>query len=126
MRQFATALMQFPPVSALTDEAGKKRFHQAAKQYLKALAKELGLPATSYSIRSNPAGPAIAGEVVLHGEWLYVSIGGLAVFGPGVLFRRCRNRQDYVGGTNQWRRFASLADLVNTAAWIRRNVQPKA
>ena len=119
---FGAALMAAPPVAALVtaDETDKLAFHRAARAYLKALAKELGLPATSYSIRSNLAGPAVTGEVVLHGEWLYVRIGDAAANGLGVLFRRCQGRQDYTGGINQWRRLADLADLPSTARWVRR------
>ena len=73
-----------------------------------------------YDLRSNQAGIAVSGEIILHSDHLYVQVSQLAMgHRSGVLFRNCKGRKDYVGGPNN---FASL-DLLNRpdelAHWIR-------
>ncbi|MCZ7861858.1 hypothetical protein O9X98_10765 [Agrobacterium salinitolerans] len=43
----------------------KERFHSVAKRQLKALAKDLGLAAGSFEIRSSMGGGAVSGEISL-------------------------------------------------------------
>lgn len=90
--------------SVAYDAEAKRLFHSRAKSQLRRIATALGLEPGSYDLRSNQAGIAVSGEIILH---------------SGVLFRTCKGRKDYVGGPNN---FASL-DLLNRpdelAYWIR-------
>jgi len=78
-------------------EVEKKAFHGQAKRMLTEINRELDLNA---DIRANLAGPASLGEVTLHGEFVYVTLGGLHP--DRALIRSCRGKQDYCGGTNQY------------------------
>lgn len=118
-------LMAHPPVSAFEDEKGKPEFHRAAARYLRHLAKLLRLPGDSYAVRSNKAGPAVSGEVVLHGEWIYMYICGSCVSGPGALVRACRGQKDYHGGPNNWLRWDQLKDVDAVATFINRFRSPE-
>lgn len=105
------------------DEPAKKLFHRDGRKALKRLADALKLPQGQYDLRSNMAGPAVSGEVTLHGAEVCVqlSLGGM---GPGreVMFRKVAGRKDYVGERNH---FASILDLMapdTLAARIRREL----
>lgn len=89
----------------------KDALHKAGRTFLHKLAKEAGLPAGSYDIRSNRGGIAVSGEVTLHADHLYVQLSemGVGYEGLDVLYRSCKTRQDYVGGRNH---FASLRELA--------------
>ena len=79
---------------------GKEAFHRKYKSKLRAIAKALGLTVGTFDVRSNKGGPAVLGEVVLHSDTLYVSVGGLDA--TRVMFRGCKGRKDYTGGVNRW------------------------
>lgn len=81
------------------NEGGKAAFKKEATRLLRRLAKDLELPKGSYSVRFNKAGPAVSGDAVLHGEDIYVCLGG--TFNVGML-RSCKGRKDYTGGVNRW------------------------
>lgn len=91
------------------DTDRKQQFHNHARRQLRKLATYLGFLAGDYDLRSNRAGIAVSGEIILHADRLYVQVsqpfGG---FDTGVMFRTCEGRKDYVGGPNN---FASL-DLL--------------
>ena len=98
----------------------KRLFHSRARSQLRRLATALGLEPGSYDLRSNQAGIAVSGEITLHSDHLYVQVSQSAMgYHSGILFRTCKGRKDFVGGTNN---FASL-DLLNRpgelAHWIR-------
>lgn len=95
------------------DADAKKLFHSEARRALRNLADALGYDKDDYEIRSNMAGPAVSGEVTLHSDEVYVqaSCDGRE---RGVLYRRCRDRRDYLGLRNN---FASLGELTNPAAF---------
>jgi hypothetical protein len=79
------------------DEDAKRRFHNAARRQLRRLASALAL--NPFDLRSNKAGIAIAGDVTLHGERLYVQVSQTALSDVhGVRFRTCNGRRDFVGG----------------------------
>lgn len=78
--------------------ANKELFHRTGKRFLKALAKRIG--ATEFEVRSNKAGPAVSGEVILHTPHVYVQLGSRIV--EPVMYRSCRGMKDYTGGQNQW------------------------
>lgn len=110
------------------DPAVKIRWHSQARAKLRALANALGLDAGTYDLRSHPGGIAVSGEIILHGEHIYVQVnqpfGGYGNPNSGVLFRRCKGRRDYEGRRNN---FAPL-DLLNEpeplAALIERELGP--
>ena len=78
----------------------KDEFHRKYKRKLRAIAIALGLTPGSFDVRSNKGGPAVLGEVILHTDTLYVSVGGLDA--TRVMFRACKGRKDYYGGVNRW------------------------
>lgn len=106
--------------SVAYDAEAKRLFHGRAKSQLRRIATALGLEPGSYDLRSNQAGIAVSGEITLHSDHLYVQVSQSAMgYHSGILFRTCKGRKDFVGGTNN---FASL-DLLNRpgelAHWIR-------
>ncbi|TAJ74142.1 MAG: hypothetical protein EPO45_17235 [Sphingobium sp.] len=105
------------------DEPAKKLFHREGRKALKRLAGALKLPQGEYDLRSIMAGPAVSGEVILHGAEVYVQL-SLGAMGPGrgVMFRKVAGRKDYSGERNH---FASVQDLMSPdtlAARIRREL----
>jgi hypothetical protein len=92
------------------DAPAKRLFHTEGRVALRRLAEALGLEEGRFDIRSNKAGPAVSGEITLHGETLWVQL-SLGPFGPDreVCFRRVRGRDDHIGDRNHW---ASVRDLV--------------
>lgn len=103
------------------DEKQKLAFHRAARAALKRLADELGLPADSYDLRSNKAGIAVAGEVTLHGEAIYVQVSqSMMGSDKSVLIRTCNGRKDYTGGTNHFAPLSALDDPKALAAVVLR------
>jgi len=92
-------------------DARKKAFHREGAKFLRAIAQALNLPDDRFDVRSNKGGPAVSGEVTLHGESLYVQLSD-SLGGPGVsvLFRSCKGRKDYTGGPNNHTGMKRLAD----------------
>ena len=97
----------------------KLSWHLEAQDRLKRLAKELGLSDRTYDIRSNMGGPAVSGEVTLHGEDIYVQV-SQSSGGPrmGILFRTCESRKDYSGGTNYFGHIFELEDIASLAGRV--------
>lgn len=99
-------------INAYTDAGASKKdcLHREGKKFLKAIVKELGIPAGTFDIRSNMGGVAVSGEVTLHSERLYVQLsetfGGSK--GVSIMFRTVKGLTDYTGGGNN---FASVNDL---------------
>lgn len=92
------------------DSDAKAVFHKLGRKAMTRLAKALGLQRDEFQVRSNMAGVACSGEIILHAAYLYIQF-DLGCMGPGheVMFRSCEGRKDYVGGRNH---FASVADLI--------------
>ena len=88
----------------------KLKYHALGKRVLKAVAQEMGLQSGTYDIRSNLGGTAVRGEVTLHGEHIYIQLCE-PMNGLEVLYRSCKGRKDYSGGSNNWMRFDDLLDL---------------
>lgn len=88
----------------------KLKYHQLGKRVLKVIAAELGLQSGTFDIRSNLGGTAVAGEVTLHGEHIYIQFCE-PMNGLEVLYRSCKSRKDYSGGANHWMRYDDLLDL---------------
>ncbi len=98
------------------DEGAKRLFHAEARKALRRLADALQLEPRSYDIRVCAGGPAVSGEVILHGEQFYVQV-ALSGHGSGeILFRRVRDRQDYCGERNHWAGIRELLDADRFAA----------
>lgn len=98
------------------DEDAKRTFHAEGRKALRRLADSLQLEPGSFDIRVCAGGPAVSGEVILHGEQVYVQV-SLSGFGPGdILFRRCRGRTDYCGERNHWAGIRELQDPDRFAA----------
>lgn len=92
--------------------AAKATLHSSGRAFLKHVANELGLAAGDYDIRSNKGGIAVSGEVTLHAEHLYVQLSESFVGNDKVtvMYRTCKDRKDYGGGTNNWTSVDKLAD----------------
>lgn len=101
------------------DPEAKRAFHREARSALRIAARHLGLDPGEYDLRSNMAGQAISGDVVLHAEAIYILV-SIPSFGPGreVMFRRCQDRGDYRGLANNFCDIAVLADPVRFAALV--------
>ena len=91
---------------------------------MRRLAEALGLEAESYSVRSNKGGPAVSGEITLHGDQVYVqlSLGGLGQ-DREVLYRRVSGRTDYCGQRNHFASITLLLSPDRFAAQLRRDLQ---
>ena len=95
--------------------AAKRQWLSTARSIAKALAAQLSLPAGSFNIRTNKGGDAVPGEVILHGENLYVCIGTSMPGGELIGFARsCKGRKDYTGGVNRW-----LSSRMTWDTWLK-------
>jgi hypothetical protein len=107
------------------DAASKRRFHANGRARLRKLADALGLDPGTYAIRSNQGGIAVSGEVILHGEHVYVHVSQPYSSGDtGVLYRRCNGREDYTGARNHFASLAALNSIEALAAVIERDLGP--
>lgn len=98
------------------DADAKKLFHSEARRSLRSLADALGYEKQQFDIRSNSAGPAVSGEVILHSDELYVQVSCNGT-GNDVMYRRCRDRRDFTGQRNQ---HAAMRDLAHPGTLARR------
>jgi hypothetical protein len=105
------------------DEAAKALFHADGRRALRRLADALGLAEADYEIRSNKGGVAVSGEITLHGEAVWVSL-GLGALGADheVCFRGVRGRRDHHGDRNHWASIRELLAPDRFAARIRREL----
>jgi hypothetical protein len=102
------------------DGEQKKEFHRQARIALRALAKELRFPETSYDLRSNRAGIAVSGEVILHGETIYIQVCQPATGADsGILIRTCEGRRDFEGGRNHLAPLSLLDRPARLAEYVR-------
>lgn len=93
------ALMAAAPNSA----AAKRRWINAARLACNSVAEDLGLEPGTFEVRTCEGGIAVPGEVILHGESLYLCIGTSMPGGELVGYARsCKGRKDYTGGVNRW------------------------
>ncbi len=106
------------------DEAAKRTFHQEGRAALRRLADALGLDADTFEVRSNKGGPAVSGEVTLHGDEVYVqlSLGGLG-HDREVLYRRVSGRKDYCGERNHFASVTALLAPDRFAEQLRRDLR---
>nr|CCD32223.1 Conserved hypothetical protein [Methylocystis sp. SC2] len=102
------------------DGAHKKLFHAKGRAALQALAKELRLPRDSFTIRTCEGCVAVSGEIILHGERIYIQI-SKPVTGAdsGVLIRSCNGRRDYEDGRNHFAPLSLLDEPAALAGYVR-------
>jgi len=95
----------------------KDTFHRAGRIQLRKLAKLMGLSEKQYEVRSCMGGPAVAGEVILHTDKFYLQIfeSSLGNDGVRIIYRDCKGRTDYSGGTNRYEKINNLltSDFVS-------------
>lgn len=123
------ALRRFPALQVLAirgvayDEPAKARFHADGRAAMRRLADALGLDPSRYDIRSNRAGPAVSGEITLHGEELWVQL-SLGAMGPDneVCYRRVRDRHDHCGERNHWASLRALLAPDRFAVTLRKDL----
>lgn len=103
------------------DSVNKAAFHRSAMLWLRKVAKSLNLPADSYVIRSNKGGPAVSGEVTLHGDHIYLQMleSCIGSGGLSIMFRTCKGRRDYCGGRNHFITMQALTDPRTCRNWLR-------
>ena len=96
------------------DADAKATFHAEGRKAIKRLAAALGLARGSHQVRFCQGGIAVAGEIILHSDQIYVQLSiGLMGRGHDVMFRRVEGRNDYTGGPNHW---ASIDELLDGPA----------
>ena len=88
----------------------KDQFHRTAKAQLKKVAEAMGLTPDQYDLRSNKGGIAVSGEVTLHTDSVYVQVGQFFHTPLNVLYRTCKGRKDYSGGSNHYCTADALED----------------
>jgi hypothetical protein len=73
----------------------KERFHSVAKRQFKALARDLGLAAGSFEIRSNAGGGAVSGEICLqHNDFRIEASNPGSKQDRGLRMHTCANREN--------------------------------
>ena len=102
----------------------KLKYHSLGKRVLRAIAKELGFQSGTYEVRSNLGGTAVAGEVTLHGEHIYIQFCE-PMSGLEVLYRSCKGQKDYMGGGNHWMRYEDLYDLPKACEKFKQIMEEK-
>jgi len=103
--------------------ADKERFHRYAARRARAVAKRLGLEPGTFDVRTNRGGPAVMDEAILHGERVYIQLDDGGSMGPdrgGVMYRICKGRKDYVGGTNHFLPVDAIDDPDRIAESVRK------
>lgn len=96
----------------------KAAFHREGKNFLKEVAKAMGLPANSYEIKNDKGGVAVLGDVYITGDTIWVEVcDALWTQGMAGIWRDCKGRGRY--GGNNWFRKSELASPATLAAFIR-------
>lgn len=91
----------------------KEEFIKLSKAYLRMISKELGLSKGEFEIRVNRGGAAVSGEITLHSDTLYVQFSQSCLGTDfGFMYRSCKGRKDYTGGTNRWMKWDKLTDIA--------------
>lgn len=116
------AIIKLGNLATLSDpshESGKPGFHRTARTFLKSVADALEMLPKDFDLRSNKAGPAVAGEITLHADHIYIQVSDSCT-GPGVeiLYRDCKSRKDYTGGQNRFMRLDRLTESKQQESWI--------
>jgi hypothetical protein len=105
-----TRFVQLATQPLAYDFMNKQEFAALGKKLAKFIAKSLGLQKGSYTVRWNPGGDAVSGEVVLHTEHLYINL-GQSCLGNQFMYRWVKDQNDYIGGRNRWMNFTELLNI---------------
>lgn len=98
------------------DYLNKKAYLSMGRMILKRLAEQMGLSKGNCSVRLCEGGPAVAGEIILHSDHLYLQIHpAWAGQGAQIMYRTCKGQKDYSGGPNQRASIGELDDLEHFA-----------
>jgi len=102
------------------DGEHKKAFHRQARTAFRALAKELRLSPNAFDVRSCVGGIAVSGEIILHGETIYIQVCQPATGADsGILIRTCEGRRDYDGGRNHLAPLSLMDHPAELAEYVR-------
>lgn len=105
------------------DEMAKRAFHREGSAALRRLADALGLCDDRYSLIARRGSEAQSGEIILHGEELWVRLSLDVVFpGQEVTYRRVRGRDDHWGDRDRVSAVIDLLDPERFAARLRREL----
>jgi len=100
------------PGSCEYNDENKRKFHRWGKRILALVAEKMGLAPGTYDIRNNVGGVAVSGEIMLHGEKIYIQLAQSCVgSGTEFMFRSCNGRRDYTGKRNHWMKFSELLNI---------------
>jgi hypothetical protein len=97
----------------------KDDFHRKGKKVFRRVAVCMGLRPGEYNVRSNKAGVAVSGEIILHTDSVYLQL-EQSILGDdsALLMRSCKGRNDYVGGMNHFAPIDALSDLEQLAIYL--------
>ena len=98
----------------------KEQFLREARGMLNRLALHLGLTPGSFDIRTNRAGVAAAGEVILQHDRFVICVDGGIYFRGAKSFywRTCRDCTTSTGGANHWVSFQQLGTGVGYSQFL--------
>lgn len=100
--------------------------HKQGKILLQNLSRLLGMEKEDFRLSSNEAGPAVSGEVTLHGDHIYLQLFDSRA-GLEIMYRTCEGQKDFSGGSNHFQSLRALSssdDLVKWLATLRSMNQP--
>ena len=100
----------------------KAAFHSEARTALKRFAEAFGYGPYDYELRTIMGGYAVGGDTVFHSDDLYVQVSPDCCGPSELMFRRCRNRSDHHGMSNNWASLAELDTPQRLADRIRREL----
>jgi len=97
------------------DERAKKAAHARARTLLRQVATHLGQTIQPGDVRTNPGGPIIWGESMLHTDKVYVQVEPSR---DQVLVREVKGRTDYTGSHNRYIPLSLLSHPKEFAARV--------
>lgn len=114
MLRVPAQLAEMQGIDGYHDDNRKLTFLREGAAFMRSLAKEIGMATGTYAVRTNKGGPAVSGEVYLHGETLYAWLEESCVGarGIGLTYRTCRGVNDHSGHGQNHR--VMLADLFSS------------
>lgn len=113
------------PINAYTDVGAmlKATLHKEGKRFLSDVAKELELDKSEFEIRSNLAGIAVSGEVMLHTDRLYIQIAESGMSqGIQILYRTCNGQNRFIRAVRFYEEQALLADWLRTIGQMQKGL----
>ena len=103
------------PFDGYTDNGKtKKEYARLGRKVARRLAE--AIDQSGANVRWNKAGPAVAGDVTMHGNRIAVYFTGGPMFTgehAQFLYRRVEGKHDHTGGGNRWLPYTSLEGLAD-------------